>query len=127
MVSIPAIATQEECYQLSDEPDALYRRRAGEMLHESREGRAELEATRRMQGSLIFSAQYQQAPVPPEGNIVRRDWLRTYTTPPETFDFSSGELGHGLHPVGDRRLFRGHGLGRQGPRLLPAGSRARAF
>ena len=36
----------------------------------------ELEATRRMQGSLVFSAQYQQAPVPPEGNIVRRDWLR---------------------------------------------------
>ena len=52
-----------------------------------REGRAELEATRRMQGSLVFSAQYQQAPVPPEGNIVRREWLRCYATPPDAFDF----------------------------------------
>ena len=37
-------------------------------------------------GSLIFSAQYQQAPVPPEGNIVKRDWLRRYDTRPESFD-----------------------------------------
>ena len=38
------------------------------------------------QGSLTFSAQYQQAPVPPEGNIVRREWLRFCTEPPARFD-----------------------------------------
>lgn len=57
------------------------------MLQDSREPRAILEQVRRSQGSLTFSAQYQQAPVPAEGNIVRREWLRFYTDPPSTFDF----------------------------------------
>jgi predicted phage terminase large subunit-like protein len=35
---------------------------------------------------LNFSAQYQQAPVPPGGNVIKRDWLRFYTTPPARFD-----------------------------------------
>ncbi len=39
-----------------------------------------LEELRRAQGSLTFSAQYQQAPVPLEGNVVRREWMRPYTT-----------------------------------------------
>ena len=33
-------------------------------------------------GSLQFSAQYQQSPVPPEGNLVKREWFRTYDTAP---------------------------------------------
>jgi len=56
------------------------------VLHAAREPREILEQMRRSQGSLTFSAQYQQAPVPPEGNIVRRDWLRTYAERPSTFD-----------------------------------------
>jgi phage terminase large subunit-like protein len=35
---------------------------------------------------LNFSAQYQQAPVPPGGNVIKRDWLRSYTTAPARFD-----------------------------------------
>ncbi|HZD27074.1 MAG TPA: phage terminase large subunit, partial [Xanthobacteraceae bacterium] len=33
-------------------------------------------------GSLMFSAQYQQRPVPLEGNLVKRDWFRFYDQPP---------------------------------------------
>jgi len=33
-------------------------------------------------GSQAFQAQYQQAPVPAEGNLVRRAWLRHYTALP---------------------------------------------
>jgi predicted phage terminase large subunit-like protein len=33
-------------------------------------------------GSLMFSAQYQQRPVPLEGNLIRRDWFRFYDQPP---------------------------------------------
>jgi predicted phage terminase large subunit-like protein len=47
-----------------------------------------LEQVRRAMGSLTFSAQYQQSPMPAQGNIVRRDWLRFYERPPETFDFT---------------------------------------
>ncbi len=88
LVSIPAIAMEDCTYQLSDAPDHVHRRRAGDILHEARESYAELEATRRMQGSLVFSAQYQQEPVQLEGNIVRREWLRSYTTAPSSFDFT---------------------------------------
>jgi predicted phage terminase large subunit-like protein len=87
VVSLPAIASENAVYQLSDDPEDVYVRRAGELLHEEREPREALEEIRRAQGSLTFSAQYQQAPVPPEGNILRREWLRYYAEPPSHFDF----------------------------------------
>jgi predicted phage terminase large subunit-like protein len=82
VVSIPAIATETQSYQLSDNPEDVYVRPAGEVLHEEREPRDILEGLRRMQGSLLFSAQYQQNPVPADGNAIRRDWLRYYQTSP---------------------------------------------
>lgn len=88
VVSIPAIATEDRAYRLSDHPGDVHLRRAGEVLHEVREPRVILEAIRRAQGSLVFSAQYQQAPIPPEGNIVKREWLRTYKEPPAAFDLT---------------------------------------
>ena len=88
VVAIPAIETQDRFYQLSDDPGHVYLRRAGEVLQDSREPREVLEQIRRSQGSLTFSAQYQQAPVPAEGNIVKRQWLRFYETAPASFDFT---------------------------------------
>jgi predicted phage terminase large subunit-like protein len=88
VVSIPAIATEDCTYQLSDNPDHVHVRRIGDLLHEDREDHDVLDGVRRYLGSLVFSAQYQQAPVPPEGNIVRREWLRYYDEPPKTFDFT---------------------------------------
>jgi predicted phage terminase large subunit-like protein len=88
VVSIPAIETHTRTYRLGDDAGHLYRRCAGEVLQESREPRQVLEQIRRSQGSLTFSAQYQQAPVPAEGNIVKREWLRFYKDPPAAFDFT---------------------------------------
>jgi predicted phage terminase large subunit-like protein len=86
VVSIPAIETERRVYQLSDDPQHVYVRHPGEVLHAAREPREILEQMRRSQGSLTFSAQYQQAPVPPEGNIVKREWLRSYAERPSSFD-----------------------------------------
>jgi predicted phage terminase large subunit-like protein len=86
VVSIPTIANEDKAFQLSDETNDVYYRRAGEVLHEDREPMSVLEAIRRAQGSLNFSAQYQQAPVPPGGNVIKRAWLRFYTTLPARFD-----------------------------------------
>lgn len=80
-LSLPAIAEIEEVIRIG--PDRLFRRRTGEALHPDREPRALLEEIRRTVGSMVFSAQYQQAPVPAEGNLVERRWLRRYVTPPE--------------------------------------------
>jgi predicted phage terminase large subunit-like protein len=84
-VSIPAIAEEDATYQLSDAAGDVYTRRRGEVLY-AREPLDVLESIRRSQGSLTFSAQYQQAPLPPQGNIVRREWLRFYSDVPDAFD-----------------------------------------
>ncbi|WP_456684568.1 phage terminase large subunit [Bradyrhizobium sp. P5_C11_2] len=86
VVSLPAIATEDACHRLSDVPGDFYRRPAGELLHPAREPMAVLEEMRRAQGSLTFQAQYQQDPTPAGGNVIRREWLRTYDIPPARFD-----------------------------------------
>jgi predicted phage terminase large subunit-like protein len=60
----------------------LHRRRIGEILHAARETGEALEAIKVEVGSLLFSAQYQQRPVPVEGNLIRRSWFRTYDNLP---------------------------------------------
>jgi hypothetical protein len=85
IVSIPAIAPERMVYRLGDPVDDVYIRQPQEVLH-AREPREVLEEIRRAQGSLTFEAQYQQAPVPLQGNVVKRDWLRYYTRAPDRFD-----------------------------------------
>ena len=86
VVSLPAIAAEETLHRLSDVPGDVYRRRVGELLHPEREPMAVLEQMRRAQGSLTFQAQYQQDPAPAGGNVIRREWLRTYAARPSRFD-----------------------------------------
>jgi predicted phage terminase large subunit-like protein len=85
-LTIPAIAPADQVYRLGPDPRDLYRRRAGEVLDPQREPRAVLDTLRRSLGSLSFSAQYQQNPLPIEGNIVKRDWIEWYDAPPEAFE-----------------------------------------
>jgi predicted phage terminase large subunit-like protein len=54
----------------------------GDVLDPSREPLEVLEAIKQQIGSMTFAAQYQQAPAPIEGNIVKRAWLRFYDAPP---------------------------------------------
>lgn len=83
---IPAIAPEPQAYAIGPRPQDVYARAPGEVLHPEREPSEVLDATRRAIGSLTFSAQYQQDPVPPGGNVIRREWLRTYDRPPSQFD-----------------------------------------
>src|SRR6202040_2461783 len=57
-------------------------RRSGDILHPERESREALEAIKAEVGSLLFSAQYQQQPVPAEGNLIRRSWFPAYDALP---------------------------------------------
>jgi predicted phage terminase large subunit-like protein len=58
-------------------------RHVGDILHPEREDKEALERIKTEIGSLMFSAQYQQQPVPVEGNLIRRDWFRTYDQLPQ--------------------------------------------
>lgn len=86
VLSIPAIAPADCSYRLGQGPEAVYQRRQGEIMHPARDSIAELEAIRRNLGSLNFSAQYQQNPLPAEGQIIKRDWLLHYDERPAAFD-----------------------------------------
>ena len=69
-LSLPAIATDDQAVPVG--PHELHHRKADSILHPERESRETLERIKAEIGSLQFSAQYQQSPVPPEGNLVKR-------------------------------------------------------
>lgn len=81
-LDLPAIAVEDQVIRLGG--GALYHRAAGDVLHPERESLATLDRLKAQHGSLTFSAQYQQRPIPVEGNLVKRDWFRFYDTLPET-------------------------------------------
>ena len=80
--TIPAIAEQDHTYCIGPEPDDLHHRRAGELIQPERQDEAILTAQQRLLGSMGFAAQYQQNPMPADGNAIRREWLRYYETVP---------------------------------------------
>lgn len=51
-------------------------------MHPQRENHLVLERIKAEIGSLQFSAQYQQRPVPLEGNLIKREWFRWFDQPP---------------------------------------------
>ena len=73
-LSFPAIAIEDSIIDLPR--GHKYYRREGEVLHASRESITTLRQIKRDQGSIIFEAQYQQNPVPADGNMISANWLR---------------------------------------------------
>jgi len=79
-LNLPAIAESEQHVQLG--PERYYVRKPGEVLHPEREPLLVLEQQKKDMGSMDFSAQYQQTPVPEGGNLIKRNWFPTYEAPP---------------------------------------------
>lgn len=79
-VSIPAIATEDEEIQVGI--DKVVHRKKGESMHPSRLPIEFLQRVRAETGTYNFEAQYQQNPIPRQGNLVRAEWLRTYDEEP---------------------------------------------
>lgn len=64
---------------LAEEVDPIGRR-PGEPLCPERFDERALLSTMRNQGASLFSAMYQQTPVPPSGNTFKRDWWNFYAS-----------------------------------------------
>ena len=80
VLSLPAIAVDDECYQY----DGLFgkntfTRKAGEALHPERDSVETYRKIREAVGEYTFESQYQQNPMPLEGGLIKRDWLKFYT------------------------------------------------
>lgn len=89
LLSFSAIAEDNETYKIrSPYRTTRFLRKEGDILHPSLTPRPTLKAIRRAMTPYHFAAQYQQNPQPPEGNIVKREWLTFYTLEekPDGFD-----------------------------------------
>lgn len=80
-LDMPAIAVEDAVIPLGQ--GRVMKRQCGNVLHEKRESKDTLNRIKDEIGSLKFSAQYQQRPVPLEGNLIRREWFRYHDEPPE--------------------------------------------
>lgn len=81
---LPAMAEVDQVIETG--PERFYRRVKGEVLHEAREPRLVLERLRRELGSFNFSAQYQQCPVPLDGELLKWGWFRCFEDRPAVAD-----------------------------------------
>lgn len=81
---LPAIAPVQALVPIGG--GRWYRRKEGEILHPTRQSRETLETIRTEIGSAAFAAQYLQDPLPAGGNVIKAEWLRTYTP----FDLHAG-------------------------------------
>ena len=79
-LSLPAIAEFDQAISIGQ--GRTYYRPVGELLHPEREPLHILEEMKRSIGSFHFAAQYQQSPVPIEGELMRWEWFQRYETAP---------------------------------------------
>jgi predicted phage terminase large subunit-like protein len=79
-LNLPVIAPCDQDIPIG--PNRAYKRPVGELLHPSREDRGALDRQQRAMGSVLFSAQFQQEPVPPDGGMIRWSWFNTYDPAP---------------------------------------------
>ncbi len=81
VLSFPAIAEEDETFVIENPFGRyLFRRKAGEVLHPAREPLEMLTKLRASVGEYNFSSQYQQAPVPIGGAMVKTGWLQYYSS-----------------------------------------------
>ena len=89
VVRFPAIAEQDEVHEIETIwGRRSFTRRQGEALHPEREPLDTLEHIRRTLGEYSFAGQYQQAPAPLGGGLVKTEWFRRYRANerPDSFD-----------------------------------------
>jgi phage terminase large subunit-like protein len=84
---LPAIAEKKETIQLGSR--RAHTPQIGDVLDPIREPLSALERQRAAMTPLVFSAQFQQSPIPLEGNLIKRDWIRYFkgTLPPREGDY----------------------------------------
>jgi predicted phage terminase large subunit-like protein len=73
---LPAVAEKYERVAIG--PGRYHERQVGDLLGRKGLTQEVLESERRNLGPQVFSAQYQQNPTAPEGNLVRLQWFGTY-------------------------------------------------
>ncbi len=87
VLELQAIAESEQNIPIG--PNQMFHRATGDLLHPDYEPLPILMSTKATMLGPVFSAQYQQRPIPLEGNLIKRKWLKTYEAMPAQ---KSGDL-----------------------------------
>jgi hypothetical protein len=129
VVRLPAIAEEDEWHRVETVfGSQCFGRKAGKALHPEREPREMLAQLRRTLGEYNFAGQYQQAPTPLGGGMVKAAWFKNYAAKRAPREIRPGraELGHRQQGLRAQRFQRVHHLGHQGREPLPAARNAAA-
>lgn len=76
-VQLKLSAIAEEREEVCIGPNRYHIRHVGDVLHPERGPRSVLESIRSLDPDM-FAAHYQQAPIPPSGIMLKRQWMRYY-------------------------------------------------
>ena len=117
-LDIPAIAQEPQRIPLGG--GRFYERKVGDVLDPVREPQHVLDELKAAMGTMDFAAQYLQRPVPLEGNLIKREWLRfgwkhMLATPERPVRDQLGHRHVGVRVCG---LLRCYGVVRKGRQLL---------
>jgi predicted phage terminase large subunit-like protein len=77
VLNLPAVAQSTTTYDLGG--GRTHVRETGDLLHPAHEPAEVLREIKKSMGSMLFSAQYQQAPEPAGGKIIKRKMLQYYS------------------------------------------------
>jgi predicted phage terminase large subunit-like protein len=83
-LKIPAIAERDERVQVGYRQ--TFRRKADTVIDPRREPMEALEVHKQSMTTLNFSAQFQQEPIPVEGNLIKAEWFKEYDVAPTFAD-----------------------------------------
>jgi hypothetical protein len=122
VVRLPAIADDDELHRAETVLGRQsFGRKAGEALHPEREPPEMLEQIRRTLGEYNFAGQYQQAPAPQGGGMVKAVWFQNYAPNerPDKFDRVVQSWDTANKASETQRFQRLHQLGDQGQGPLP--------
>lgn len=79
VLSFPAIAEVDETHAIINPyGQKQFVRKVGDLLHPARDSKIEYDKILKAAGRYTFSSQYQQNPLPIEGNLIKTDWLQYY-------------------------------------------------
>lgn len=85
-LNLPSVATVPAKIRIDD--TTFRHRKTGEILHPEFESEVALQEIKKQLGSFAFAAQYQQNPIAPEGNLIKRAWVRRYQERPPLEKFT---------------------------------------
>lgn len=85
-IVLPLIAVKDEEWQIKNHITGkivIYKRKKGELLHPEREGEKVVNSYRNSMSPFVFSAQYQQNPMPIGSGMIKQEWITTYQELPK--------------------------------------------